>query len=156
MMDASAQRVADTLEPAIESEGYTLVDVELKGKGGSRVLRLFIDKPDGGITLDDCQKVSELVSPVLDVEDVVEGRYYLEVSSPGINRRIRKKTDFERFVANTVTIHARSPVDGRRKITGVIEGVEDAEVLIRYDRSGVEKISRVPLAVIDRANLKLI
>ena len=107
-MDASAQRVVDALEPAIESEGYALVDVELKGKGGNRVLRLFIDKPDGGITLDDCQKVSELVSPVLDVENAVEGRYYLEVSSPGINRRIRKKTDFERFTASIPAMHRNS------------------------------------------------
>ena len=155
-MDLSAQTAARAIEPAVEDVGYTLVDVELKGKGRGRVLRLFIDKPDGGITLDDCQTVSQLISPMLDVEGVVEGQYYLEVSSPGINRRIRKKADFEKFTETEVKIHASSPVDGRRKITGVIQGVDGSDVLIRSKSKGSEKISRVPLAVIDKANLQII
>ena len=155
-MGSVSERIAHAVEPAIEAEGYALVDVELKGEGGGRVLRLFIDKPDGSITLDDCQAVSELVSPMLDVENVVQGRYYLEVSSPGINRRIRKQADFERFIGSTVKIRLRSPLNGRRKITGVIEGVGDGEVVVRDKRSEAGEPSRVPLAAIDKANLQVL
>lgn len=146
------------MEPAIEAEGYALVDVELKGGAGGRVLRLFIDRPDGerGITLGDCQRVSKLLSPLLDVEDVVEGRYYLEVSSPGVNRRIRKKEDFERFAGSKVRIRTRSPVDGRRKFSGTIDGVEGADVLVRAEVSGSEQTSRIPLAAIEKANLQVL
>ena len=69
-MDSTSDRIAQVVEPAIEAEGYALVDVELKGKGRGRVLRIFIDKTETGITLDDCQKVSELLDPMLDVEDI--------------------------------------------------------------------------------------
>jgi ribosome maturation factor RimP len=155
-MESLSERVTHVVEPAIEAEGYALVDVELKGEGGGRVLRLFIDKPDGSITLDDCQAVSELVNPILDVENVVEGRYYLEVSSPGINRRIKKQADFERFIGNKVKIHLLSPVNGRRKVTGVIEDVKDGEVIVQSGRSATEEPSRVPLAAIDRANLQVL
>lgn len=155
-METASDRVARVVQPAIEAEGYTLVDAELKGEGGGRVLRLFIDKPEGGITIDDCQKVSRLLTPMLDVENMIEGKYYLEVSSPGINRRIRKKEDFERFVGSKVRIRTRSPIDGRRKVSGVIEGIEESDVMIRDERSGAEGISRIPLAAIDRANLQVI
>jgi ribosome maturation factor RimP len=155
-MDSTAERVAQLVQPAIEAEGYSLVDIELKGKGGGRVLRLFIDKPEGGITLDDCQVVSELLSPMLDVEDIVDGRYFLEVSSPGINRRIKRRADFEKFAGSTVKIYMRSPVDGRRQLTGVLQGVENDDVLVRENRAGTEGIRRVPLATIDRANLQVI
>jgi ribosome maturation factor RimP len=155
-MESTAEMVARVVEPAIESEGYSLVDLELKRDGGTRVLRLFIDKPEGGITLDDCQKVSHLLSPMLDIEDVVEGRYFLEISSPGINRRIKKRADFERFAGSKVKIHVRSPVDGRRKITGIIEGVEGGSVIIRHECPGSKGLSRVPFAAISRANLQII
>lgn len=155
-MDSTTERIVQLVQPAIEAEGYALVDVELKGKGGSRVLRLFIDKAQGGITLDDCQNVSEFLSPMLDVEDIIEGRYYLEISSPGINRRIKKKADFERFTGNKVRIQMRSPLDGRWQMTGTLKGVEDNDVLVRDDHSGSEGISRVPLDAIEKANLQVI
>lgn len=154
-MSSISDRAARIVEPAVEAEGYSLVDLEFRREAGGEVLRLFIDKPGGGVTLDDCQKVSEVLSPLLDVEDVVEGRYFLEVSSPGINRRIRKRADFETFAGSKVKIHVRSPVNGRRKITGIIEGVEGGDVVIRDERPGSEKLSRVPLASITRANLQV-
>ena len=86
-MESTSERVAQVIEPTIEAEGYELVDIELKGGPGGRTLRLFIDRPDEDITVDDCSLVSRLVNPLLDVEDVVEGRYFLEVSSPGVKRR---------------------------------------------------------------------
>jgi len=155
-MESTAERVAQVVEFAVETEGYALVDVEIKGGSGGRVLRLFIDKPGEGITLGDCQRVSRLLGPMLDVENIIEGRYYLEVSSPGVNRRIRKREDFERFVGSKVKIHTRSPVDGRRKFTGVIEGVEKGDIIVRSESSGTDSVSRVPLAAIDKANLQVI
>ena len=155
-MESIAERVTQIVEPAIEAEGYTLVDVEIKGAEGGRVLRFFIDKPDGGITAGNCQQVSRLLGPMLDVENIVEGRYYLEVSSPGVNRRIKKREDFERFIGSRVKIQTRSPVDGRRKFTGAIEGVDGGDVVVSGDASGGKTlISRIPLAAIDRANLQV-
>jgi ribosome maturation factor RimP len=154
-MNSIEERVCAVVESLIEAEGYYLVDLEYKRDGGSGVLRLFIDKPEGGITIDDCQKVSELLSPVLDVKNIIEHRYYLEVSSPGINRRIRKKADFERFAGAKVRIHLRSPLEGRRKITGVIEGVADNDVIVREERPGAPP-RRVPLVAIDHANLQVL
>jgi ribosome maturation factor RimP len=119
-------------------------------------LRLFLDKPGGSVTLDDCEKVSHLLSPVLDVENIIEGRYFLEVSSPGINRRIKKKADFERFIGSKVKMQLRFPVNGQRKMTGIIEGVEGEEIVIRGGSPEADQPKRVPLASIDRANLQVI
>ena len=153
---STGEKIAGIVEPALEAEGYSLVDLEFRREGGSWVLRLFIDKPEGGITLDDCQKASRLLSPILDVENMIEGRYFMEVSSPGINRRIRKKDDFEKFAGAKVKIQLRSPLDGRKKITGIIEGVEGNKVFIRNEHAGSRELSRVPLAAITRANLQII
>ena len=153
-MESTCEKVAQVIEPAIEAEGYELVDLELKGGPGGRTLRLFIDRPDVGITVADCSLISRLVSPLLDVEEVVDGRYFLEVSSPGVNRRIRKKEDFERFAGEKVKIETLSPIDGRRKFTGVIEGVENDEVRIRTGSSKSGRTYRIPLAAISKANLK--
>jgi ribosome maturation factor RimP len=153
-MESTCEKIAQALEPAIKAEGYELVDIELKGEPGSRTLRLFIDRPDVGITVDDCGLVSRLVSPLLDVEDIVDGRYFLEVSSPGINRRVRKKEDFERFVGEKVRIETLSPVEGRRKFTGTIEGVENDEAIIRTGSSKSGRIYSIPLVAIGKANLK--
>ena len=158
-MESVAERVAQVaqvVEPAIEAEGYDLVDIELKGGAGGRVLRLFIDKPPDGITVDDCRRVSRLLGPMLDAEDLVKGRYYLEVSSPGVNRRVRKREDFERFIGSKIRIHTRSPIEGRRKFTGVIEGVDNGDVVVKCETSGLDAVKRIPLAAIDKANLQVI
>jgi len=135
-MESIAERVAEVAEPAIQAEGYLLVDVEFISSAAGGTLRLFIDKPEGAISLTDCEQVSRLVSPLLDVENVIEGRYFLEVSSPGINRRIRKKTDFEKYAGSKVKIYLRSPQDGRKKITGIIEGVEGDDVVLSENQIG--------------------
>ena len=153
---SAGEKIASIVEPALDGEGYSLVDLEYRREGRSWVLRVFIDKPDGGITLDDCQKASRLLGPILDVEDVIDGRYFMEVSSPGINRRIRKKGDFEKFAGAKVKMQLRSPVDGRKRITGIIEGVEGDKVFIRKESAGLPELSRVPLAAITRANLQII
>lgn len=153
-MESIVDKVAGVVEPAIEAEGYLLVDLEFIGGSSGGTLRFFIDKPEGGVSLDDCEQVSRLVSPLLDVENIIESRYFLEVSSPGINRRIRKKNDFEKYVGAKVKIHLRSPQEGRKKITGTIEGVENGDVIVGEETAA--KHMRVALANILRANLQVL
>ncbi|MGB5620921.1 MAG: ribosome maturation factor RimP [Gammaproteobacteria bacterium] len=121
------------LEPDIRSLGYELVDLELNTGGRNGVLRLFIDS-ESGITLDDCEKVSHQVSALLDVEDPIPGHYSLEVSSPGVNRRLRRHEDFARFVGERVKIELGRPTAaGRRRFAGVLEKVEPDTVTMQVD-----------------------
>ena len=120
---AIAERVAS-------SEGMELVDVEWSGGGRRGALRLFIDKP-GGVTLDDCEAVSKQVSTILDVEDVVPGGgYTLEVSSPGLDRKLVKPADYERFRGKKATIKLLSPREGRGQFTGRLAGLEGDDTLL--------------------------
>ena len=153
-MHTITEKIADVVEPAVEAEGYLLVDVEFTSGPGGGILRLYIDRSEGGITLDDCEQVSRLLSPLLDVENIIEGKYYLEISSPGINRRIRKKSDFEKFAGNKVKVHLRSPLNGRKKITGTIEGVDGKELLV--SEGPAKPQMRIPLENILRANLQIL
>jgi ribosome maturation factor RimP len=152
-MESIVDRITEVVEPAVEAEGYLLVDVEFTGSQNGGTLRLFVDKPEGGISLADCEQISRVLSPLLDVENIIEGRYFLEISSPGINRRIKKKGDFERFVGAKVKIHLRSPQEGRRKVTGTIAGVEGGDIVLSEDPA--TPLRRVPLANIARANLQI-
>lgn len=121
------------LEPDVRALGYELVDLELHLGGRGGTLRLFIDSRDG-VTLDDCEKVSHQVSAILDVEDPIPGHYTLEVSSPGINRRLRRREDFERFVGERVRIELGQPTpEGRRRFAGTLEEVEQGSVIVEVD-----------------------
>jgi len=137
------------LEPDIRSLGYELVDLELNTGGRNGVLRLFIDS-ESGITLDDCAKVSHQVSALLDVEDPIPGNYSLEVSSPGVNRRLRRYEDFERFVGERVKIELGRPTaEGRRRFAGVLEKVEPEMVTMQIDDE------RYELPIVDIALARL-
>ncbi|MCB9384318.1 MAG: ribosome maturation factor RimP [Bryobacterales bacterium] len=117
---AIAERVA-------ASEGLEVVDVEWHGSGRRGVLRIFIDKPSG-VSLADCETVSKQVSTILDVEDVVPGgAYALEVSSPGLDRKLVKPGDYERFRGKKATIRLRTPLAGRGQFTGRLAGLSNAE-----------------------------
>ena len=127
--------------------GYELVDLELSPRG--RVLRLFIDKVDkvSGIDVEDCALVSNQLSRVLAVEDVDYDR--LEVSSPGLDRVLRKPADFERFAGAEVNLKLRLPISGRRNFNGVLHGVQDGKVRLAIDSGELE----VDLGNIDKARL---
>ena len=112
------------------------------------MLRLFIDK-DGGVTLDDCASISRELGDLLDVKDIIPQAYVLEVSSPGLNRRLRKKEDFSRFAGQKVRLQLVAPIDGRRKIVGELEGVEDEAVIV----AAPEGRCSVALKDIAKANL---
>lgn len=110
------------LEPPIGALGYELVDLEARA-GRNGLLRIYIDKPSG-VTLSDCEHVSEQVSALLDVEDPLPGHYVLEVSSPGLDRHLRTRAHFQRFEGETVKMELKSPRDGRRRLKGRIVAVD--------------------------------
>lgn len=133
------------LEQALAQIGYEMVDLEISNRG--KLLRLFIDKP-GGINIDDCALVSEQVSHLLAVEhDVDYDR--LEVSSPGLDRVLKKESDFERFAGQKIQLKVRVPVEGRKNFTGVLRGIEQG--VVRVECEGVEQ--RFALSSIDKARL---
>ena len=125
------EHLIELLEPAVAAMGFELADLDAHlGRRG--LLRLYIDR-EGGVTVDDCQRVSEQVGALLDVEDPLPGSYVLEVSSPGFDRRLRTRAHFERFVGERVRIELRDPRDGRRNFTGRLTGVEDEDALLEVD-----------------------
>ncbi len=135
------------IEPAVTALGFELVGVEfIHGKSG--VLRVYIDHPDG-VGLDDCQAVSYQVSGVLDVEDPIRGQYSLEVSSPGLDRPLYQRHDFERFAGSEVDVRLVAPVNGRRKFRGVLGGLRDGQVVVRMNDEELV----VALDEIDQARL---
>ena len=120
------------LEAPLAEMGYEVIEIEFLQEGRRMILRLFVDKT-GGITLDDCTAVTQLVSPLLDRSDFVSGEYFLEVSSPGIDRPVRKPADFERFVGEPIRVRAVEPVQGRRNFRGVLQGFDDGLIVVACD-----------------------
>jgi ribosome maturation factor RimP len=138
---AIAERVAD-------SEGLEVVDVELQ-KGRRSLLRVFIDKPEG-VTHRDCEVVSTQLSAILDVEDLVPGSYTLEVSSPGVERRLHKPSDYERFTGKKVRLILKQPIDGRRQLTGTVDSFAGGTITLTTDQGQHERIA---FEDVERANL---
>src|SRR5690349_9014868 len=130
MKEAVASKIEEVARRVAESEGMEVVDVEVKGGGGSRLVRISIDKP-AGVTHADCELISQQVGTILDVEDVVPGgRYTLEISSPGLERKLRKPQDFERFQGKKARILLRTPVQGQREWEGTLHGIADGQITL--------------------------
>jgi ribosome maturation factor RimP len=141
------ERLIALLEPPLAAMGFEVADLDAHfGRRG--LLRVFIDRPQG-VTLEDCERVSEQLGAWLDVEDPLPGSYVLEVSSPGLDRRLRTLAHFERFVGATAKVELRDPHDGRRRLTGRIAGVEGGEVVLEVEG----ETWRLPLAEIAVARL---
>jgi ribosome maturation factor RimP len=145
-----AERVREIAEQAALDQGVELVHAEVAGPEGQPVVRVFIDKP-GGVTHDDCSQVSHQMSTVLDVEDFIHSAYVLEVSSPGLERGLYKRADYERFAGSLAKIKVRSPINGQRNFRGQILSVEDDLVLVADRTRGRVQI---PLDGIVKANLE--
>jgi ribosome maturation factor RimP len=141
-------QIAELLEPTVSRLGYELSDLEVKVGGKQGILRLFIDKPDG-IGLDDCEKVSRAVSAILDVEDPLPGHYDLEVSSPGLDRKLTKVEHFQRFAGETVKVQMRFPIEGRRRFRGTLVSSDDESIVVEVDGES----HTLPVATIDTARL---
>lgn len=145
IQDPLQQIVARVVEPM----GFDLVGIEHRPAGhGNGLLRVYIDR-EGGINLDHCAEVSRQLSAMLDVEDPITDAYVLEVSSPGLDRPLFSKSDFERFAGSTVNIRLRDKVDGRRRFRGVLRGVDVDLVLVDIDDDRWE----LPLELIEQARL---
>ena len=136
------------LEPGIRALGFELVDVEYSAGHGHNVLRVYIDHPQG-ITVDHCAKVSRQVGAVLDVEDPIPEAYVLEVSSPGLDRPLVRREDFERYAGETVKVRLLEAVLGRKNFKGTLVGVDGDQVLVDVDNER----HRLPLDRIERARL---
>ncbi len=144
----TAEELKRLLEPAIERLGYELADLELKLGGREGILRIFIDRA-AGIGLDDCEVVSRQVSSLLDVEDPLPGHYVLEVSSPGLDRRLTKPEHFRRFTGEDVRVKLRFPLEGRRNFRGRLTAVDDENIEVVVDG----ETHRLPIATIETARL---
>lgn len=143
------ERIKELIRRVVSSEGMELVHVELK-TGKDSFLRILIDKP-GGVTLDDCQNISEQVGAMLDVEDPIPHHYVLEVASPGLDRPLFTEADFKKFLGRDVKIKTKSAIYDRTNFTGRIAQVENGIISIA---EGPKRFD-VPLEHIQKANLKL-
>ena len=138
--------------PALAAAGLALVDVEFVRTDGAWVLRFFIDmQNDNGVTIDTCTAASRLLDPLLDAAEAIPGPYRLEVSSPGIDRRVRWPEDFARFAGEQLRIQLRAPLEGRRRLEGTLRGIAEDEVLLE---DADERTWHVPLHTIARATLR--
>ena len=144
------ERVETFVAPLLVEMNIELVEIQFRREGHGWVLRLFIDK-DGGVTLEDCTAVSREVSRYLEVEDPIEQAYHLEVSSPGLERPLKKKDDFVRFAERRARIKMREKIDEQRVFIGTLQGVDGDDVLLRIDG----RQQRFPLTGIARARLVL-
>lgn len=145
-----AQKLWPLIEPIIEPDGLELVEMEFKLELGRWILRIFIDKP-GGVTLTDCESASRQVSAFLDATDPIRRSYHLEVSSPGINRVLRREKDFTMYAGHRICLKTRSKLGGRRNFRGTLKGAKDEKVLIEVDGRVVE----IALEDLDHARLDI-
>ncbi|WP_342640718.1 ribosome maturation factor RimP [Rhodoligotrophos ferricapiens] len=132
--EGPARVVAELVDPVLVDMGYRLVRVRMTSERG-QTLQIMAERPDGTMTIDDCEAVSRVISPLLDVEDPIAGEYTLEVSSPGIDRPLVRLIDFERSIGHVTKVELLRPVNGRRKFRGVIKGVTGGSVSIVVDDS---------------------
>jgi ribosome maturation factor RimP len=149
--EAVIQKVQQIAERVGASEGLEIVEVELVGGGRSRVLRIYIDKP-AGVTHADCEFISQQVGTILDVEDVIPGgSYTLEVSSPGVERKLTKPSEFERFVGQKVKVVLRQPVENQRHWVGALKSFAGGVITLE---PAPGKSVQFPLEQVEKANLK--
>ncbi len=146
-------RVEEIAGRAGQTEGIEIVEVELKGTGRNHLLRIYIDKPEG-VTHADCERISQKMSELLDAEDAIPGQYTLEVSSPGVERKLKKPADFARFQGQKARLVVRETANPDRKnrlVEGTLAGTEESSVIL--ETAAGERV-QIPFAAIDRANLK--
>ena len=142
-------RTKALIQEIVAAEELELVDLEFKGGLNHRILRIYIDKP-AGITHADCQRVSEQVGTELEVEGLIPGAYTLEVSSPGLTRKLSVARDFEKSRGRLLKLQTKEPIDGQRSFRGILTEF-DGQVLTVVQKNGTT--TRIPLLVVSKANL---
>ncbi len=146
------QKIEELVQPLAVSQGLELVDLELmRARRGRSILRLFLDRPGGGITIEEITRISRVVGDLLDVHDLIPESYHLEVSSPGLTRKLKSPEDYRRYVGRLVRITTRQARDGKQVFRGILQGLENDEV--RLQEGGA--VYRLPLPEIARARLDL-
>src|SRR5579884_1150038 len=129
-----AARVAALAEPVLAGLGYRLVRVRITGFAGCTV-QIMAERPDGTMSIDDCEAASRALSPVLDVADPIEGAYRLEISSPGIDRPLVRRSDFDRYAGHIAKIEMQVPIDGRKRFRGTLVGTDGDHARLRMDEA---------------------
>ncbi|MFB9886638.1 ribosome maturation factor RimP [Balneatrix alpica] len=137
------------LEPVVTGLGFVLWGLEFLNQGRNSVLRIYIDKPDVGINVDDCASVSRQASAILDVEDPIAGEYVLEVSSPGMDRPLFNLEQFQGYIGSLVKLRLRMPFEGRRKFVGRLNGIENDEIVLQVESTEY----LLPYELIEKANV---
>lgn len=151
-----AARVAAIIEPAIADLGFRLVRVKISAQNGC-TLQIMVERPDGTMNVAGCEQVSRMVSPLLDVEDPIGKAYYLEVSSPGIDRPLVRRSDFERWAGHVAKVELTVPMDGRKRFRGILIGLDGENFGLKYEdapKAGEDRIW-LPLDNVGEARLVL-
>jgi len=148
-------RVAAVAEPVIEQLGYRLVRIRVSSAEGCTV-QIMAERPDGTMTVDDCEAVSRALSPVLDVTDPIDRAYRLEISSPGIDRPLVRKSDFERYAGHIAKIETAVPFAGRKRFRGVLVGTEGDAARIRRDDAAEGETAEIVLPIEEMSEAKLV
>jgi ribosome maturation factor RimP len=149
-VSARENKLQALLAPAVEALGFDLWGVEHVAQGKHSLLRLYIDS-ENGVQVDDCARVSDQVGAVLDVEEPISGEYVLEVSSPGVDRRLFRLEQYGAYVGEELELRLRSPFEGRRKFKGILRGIEGEDVVLLVD----DHEYLLPYGNVDRAQLML-
>ena len=145
-MANTADKIYDLIAETVESQGVTLWDVVFVKEGASHYLRVFIDKP-GGISIEDCTNVSHAIDPIIDKADPIDVSYYLEVSSPGLNRELKKEKHFSAFIGHSVNVRLYKSLNNQKNFTAVLVGYDNGPVLetadgkqIKFSMSEISKV----------------
>jgi len=146
------ERLQVIIQQVVEGEGMELAEVEYKGSPSRSILRIYIDKP-AGITHSDCARISHQVGTRLDVEDLIAGSYLLEVSSPGLTRKLTKPADYARYRGRLAKIQTRQPVSGSRSFRGTLRGIDEQGTVTLELKN--ETTIQIPWQTITKANLDL-
>ena len=150
-----AARVAAIAEPVLENLGYRVVRVRVSGMAGM-TLQIMAERPDGTMSIEDCEAASRALSPVLDAEDLIDRAYRLEISSPGIDRPLVRRSDFERFAGHVVKVEMAIGREGRRRFRGVLLGIDGDIAKIRRDDVKEGEAAEVELPIGDMAEARLV
>ncbi len=148
-------RVASIAEPVIESLGYRLVRVKVSSTEGATV-QIMAERPDGSMTVEDCETISRALSPVLDASDPIEKAYRLEISSPGIDRPLVRKSDFDRYAGHLIKIEMELPVNGRKRFRGHLAGTDGNAARLTRDDAAEGEEADVLLPIEDMSDAKLV
>ncbi|HSJ42577.1 MAG TPA: ribosome maturation factor RimP [Xanthobacteraceae bacterium] len=148
-------RVATIVEPVIEQLGYRLVRVRISSAEGCTV-QVMAERPDGTMSVEDCEAVSRALSPVLDVADPIERAYRLEISSPGIDRPLVRKSDFERYTGHVAKIETSMPIQGRKRFRGVLAGTEGETARIRRNDAAEGEETEIMIPIEEMSEAKLV